>query len=251
MGDTFDSTGYYHVAYRPHAIMNPFSMERMQFLGLHIGVRQDSEILDIGSGKGYTSLVFAKHFGAKTTQVDISPLWIESAKKLFQENRLTRTARFLCMDASLYPIQENSYDMIVCFGTAAIFGQFGQAIRMLVPGLKPEGVLVIGEPSIETYAPKPYRNFLQESGWHVHDAQSLFKEIRKQKLEILFTLRSTKAEWDEYMSLQWKAVSDNARENPDDQEAQEYLDWMYDEQEVYLRYQRHFLDWNVFVLRPG
>jgi hypothetical protein len=51
------------------------------------------------------------------------------------------------------------------------------------------------------------------------------------------------------MSMQWKAVSDHARRHPEDEQAQEFLDWVRDEQEVYLRYQRHWVEWNVMLLR--
>ncbi len=249
MSDYFDHNGYYHVAYERHTIMNPLSEDRMVFLGSQCGLSPRSRILDIGSGKGWASLLLVKEFGAHAVCVDNSERWIAQSKQLFSSTGMSDRAEFHCMDADVMPLGNECYDLILCLGTAAIFGSFEKAIRRLRSALSPHGHLIIGEPSVEKHTPKDYLRYLAESGWILMNAQSLFCQIRDNDYELLHALRSTKAEWDLYMGLQWKAISDNASAHPDDFAAQEYLEWMEDEQEAYLRYQRHFVDWNIFLLR--
>jgi SAM-dependent methyltransferase len=249
MSDTLDHVGYYHIAYQRHTIMNPLSEDRLTFLGSCCELSSSSRVLDIGSGKGWASLLLAKEFGTRVVMIDNSTVWIGRSKELFAEHNMSDHAEFYCMDASDYVFGERTFDLIICLGTAAIYGSFAHAIRNLRRGVRPGGYVIIGEPTVEKHAPKDYVRYLNESGWVLCNAQTLLEDIRNNEYEMLYALRSTKAEWDAYMGLQWIEISNHAVLNPKDPIAQEYFAWMEDEQEVYLRYQRHFVDWNIFLLR--
>ena len=251
MSDSFDTVGYYHIAYQQHTIMNPLEEDRLMVLGSLCELSSSSRVLDVGSGKGWASLLLAEKFGARVVLIDSSTQWIGQSKQLFADHNMSDLADFHCMDAADYAFEDTAFDLIICLGTAAIFGSFAQAIRNLKRGLRPGGYLIIGEPSIEAHAPKDYVRFLSESGWALRNAKTLLADIRNNGYNMLHAIRSTEAEWDIYMSLQWKAICDYSAQNSEDLVAQDYLEWMEDEQEVYLRYQRHFVDWNIFLLRSS
>lgn len=251
MEHEFDQSGYYHVAYRDHRIMNPISEDRFLEIASHCNLAAGARVLDVGSGKGRAALLLAQQYGTTTICVDISEQWTALARELFDEAGLSERTGFLCMDAETYYPKSNAFDLILCLGTAAIYGNFASALRILKRGLRDGGHIIIGEPSIEPHAPAEYREFLQESGWKMETAKTLLHEIRKKGFHLIHALRSTKDEWDRYMGLQWKAISDYAASAPDDERADDYVDWMEDEQEVYLRFQRHFVDWNILLLRKS
>ncbi len=250
MHEDFDTTAYYHIAYTPHTIMNPIAEDRFLFLAQSCAPVPARRALDIGSGKGHTSLLLAEQVGMHTVQVDISAQWTEAAAALFTARALADRTEIHCMDAAHYEASPGVFDVIVCLGTAAIYGGCDRALAALVPALSPDGLLLLGEATIDGTPPKRYEQHLREQGWHVPSSQELLAQFDHAGLEVMMALRSTADEWDRYMSLQWKAVSDHARAHPSDAQAADFLESARDEQELYLRYQRRLMDWTVFALRP-
>lgn len=61
------------------------------------GIKKGSRILDVGSGVGGSSIWLAKNLGAVTTGITISPVQIELANKLANEQKASSS--FLLMDA--------------------------------------------------------------------------------------------------------------------------------------------------------
>lgn len=250
MSEQLDSAAYYHIAYESHAIMNPLSDERFLLLASQCGLDKSSRVLDVGSGNGWSSFLLCRTYGCHSTQVDVSSQWTARARALFEEESMSACTEIHCMDANAFYYHDASYDVVLCLGTALVFGGFELALQRLSRAVSADGYIIIGEPSAEATLPKRYREFLDACAWEVHPSRQLLRSIDDCGLEMLWTLRSTHDEWDRYMSMQWKAISDRARANPGDAQLQDFLEWVRDEQETYLRHQRHYVDWNVFLLRP-
>ena len=246
----FDSTAYFHAAYSRHGIMNPLGDRRLLDAAGHCGLHSGSRILDIGSGNGWASFLLSRQWGCHATFVDPSPVWTQKAAALFSNNGIENRVELHQLEATDYSYEIESFDLVLCLGTTPVYGGFRQAILSLLPALAPGGMLLIGEPTIDSTPPKRYSNFLAEWGWNVLSISKVLKECDQLGLELLYSVRSTHEEWDNYMNLQWLAIIENARFNPGDEQAQDFLDWMRDEQEVYLRFQRHHMDWNLLLLRP-
>ena len=249
MSEQLDSEAYYHIAYDAHGIMNPLSDERLLLLARHAGLHEQARVLDIGSGNGWSSLLLCREFGCHSTQVDISPRWTARARTLFEEAGLAARTDVHCMDATSFYLEEGRYDLVLCLGTAPVFGGFEAALHTLRPALRGGGCIIIGEPSAEPPLPRRYQEYLDAFGWEILSGKSLLRITDDSGYETLFALRSTEDEWDRYMGLQWKAIFDRARSRPEDEQLQEFAEWARDEQETYLRFQRHLVDWNIFLLR--
>lgn len=249
MSEPLDSAAYYHIAYRPHRIMNPIDERRFLDIAGQCALGPDARVLDIGSGNGWPALMMARAWGCHVTQVDVSPQWTAAARALFDAEGLSHLTAIHTMDAGLFDAGEAEYDLAVCLGTAPVYGGFAEALALFARAVRHDGFVIIGEPSARLPLPKRYAQYLAMLRWTVHGERQLMRIIDDSGFELLWNLRSTRDEWDRYMSMQWKAVSDHARAFPGDEQAHEFLDWVRDEQEVYLRYQRHWLDWNVLLLR--
>lgn len=251
MSEELDATAYYHIAYRSHHIMNPLGDERFLLLAAECGLGARSRVLDIGSGNGWSASLIARRWGCRVTMVDVSAQWTALARALFEREGLMPLAEFHMMDARAFDPVPGSYDLVLCLGTAALYGGFADALQAFAAVLASGSHVIIGEPSVRLPLPKRFAEYLARIRWDVHDERQLMRAIDESGFELLWNLRSTQDEWDRYMSMQWKAISDHARAQPEDEQAGEFLDWVRDEQEVYLRFQRHWMDWNVMLLRAG
>lgn len=249
MSEQLDSAAYYHIAYDAHAIMNPLDDGRFLFLAEQCGLTSSSRVLDIGSGNGWSSLLLCRRFGCYSVQVDVSPQWTARARALFTREQLSDRTEIHCMDAAAFHLEQEAFDLVLCLGTAPVYGGFSSALESLRPVLREGGCIIVGEPSAEGPLPRRYSEYLDSFGWEIFDAKTLLGVIDDCGFEALMALRSTQDEWDRYMGLQWKAVSDRLRDAPGDPQLREFAEWARDEQEAYMRYQRHWVDWNVFLLR--
>lgn len=249
MEDALTYEEYYHIAYRRHRIMNPLPDRALPLFSDLAGLNADSHILDIGSGKGYTALGITKHCGTHSTQVDISPVWTAQAAELFAQQRLEHNSEILTADAREFNISLNTYDMIICLGNSPIYGGFHEAVETFLPGLKKGGTLLMGEATIRENVPEEFLANLESLEWMLPTENELLLTIEEHELALLYARRSSREEWDEYMGLQWVEVNNYIASNPRDKIVPELRDWLEDEQETYLRFQRHYLDWTVFLLR--
>lgn len=71
------------------------------------------QLLDVGTGRGYTAILFAKK-GSDVTSIDINPEKLENARKVAKEYGMADKIRFLKKDItknSNFPF--NSFDMTV------------------------------------------------------------------------------------------------------------------------------------------
>ncbi|MBE0644126.1 MAG: class I SAM-dependent methyltransferase [Bacteroidetes bacterium] len=249
MKEQLDSAAYYHIAYTRHSIMNPLDDARFLRMASECELGPHARVLDIGSGNGWSALLLARDWNCFCTQVDISEQWTEQARVLFEAHGLSHRTEIHCMEAADFNCEEAPYDLVLCLGTAPVYGGFADALGVFSRCVRPDGYVIIGEPSARLPLPKRYAEYLAMLQWDVHGERQLMRIIDDSGFEMLWNLRSTRDEWDRYMGMQWKAISDHARAHPGDEQANEFLDWVRDEQEVYLRYQRHWVEWNVMLLR--
>jgi SAM-dependent methyltransferase len=245
----FDPVAYYHVAYARHHIMNPLEEKRLLSAAALCAPQPGGRVLDIGSGKGWASLLLAQEWGCHATLVDPSPRWTAEARELFDGAGLSANAEIHEMEATQFAPEDGIFDIVLCLGTTPVYGGFRSTVEALLPALAPGGTLIVGEPTIDVPVPKRFSSFLKEWGWEVPTMRQIMRDCAALGIELLCSLRSTREEWDTYMNLQWLALLDHARANPDNAQAQDFLEWMRDEQEVYLRYQRQYMDWTLMLLR--
>lgn len=90
--------------------------------------------LDIAMGEGRNSL-FAASLGYDVLGVDISDVGISHAESLAQESQLT--IRTQVADLDRFQIEENAYDLILCF-----YFLDRNLFEPIIKGLKPGGILM-------------------------------------------------------------------------------------------------------------
>jgi SAM-dependent methyltransferase len=248
LSSAMDIAAYYDIAYTDHTIMNPITEEALLGIVRRFVRPAEPALLDIGSGKGYPALTLAREFGARCTLLDSRPRWNDMARTLFSEHGLERLLVRQETQASALNFKNAQWDIIMCLGTTPVFGNFRAALRILGPALKNDGFFIIGEPCIDVPLPRSYKAWINRQGWDILDMRKLLRILDVLRLELRCCRRSTPEEWDEYMNLQWNSIIEHAASHPEDPTAREYLSRAREERNIYLRYQRHYMEWNALIV---
>ncbi|HSB66264.1 MAG TPA: class I SAM-dependent methyltransferase [Anaerolineales bacterium] len=101
-------------------------------------------VLDLGCGKGETSVFMAKHYGVQVKALD---LWTsaEFLVQKFAERGVSALTSAIQMDATdRLPYAENEFDAIFCMNSFNFYGAKPGFLAHLLKHLKPGGRLCIG-----------------------------------------------------------------------------------------------------------
>ena len=120
--------------------------------GLYLAVRMlrlmhlqpGQKVLDLGCGKGESSVFMAKHYGVHVTALD---LWTtaEFLTQKFAERGLISQTSAIQMDATQsLPFAKNEFDGIFCMNSFNFYGANPGFLAHLLKHLKPGGRLCIG-----------------------------------------------------------------------------------------------------------
>jgi SAM-dependent methyltransferase len=123
--------------------------------------------LDIAMGEGRNTL-FAASLGYDAWGVDVSEVGISRAESLARENNLTIHTQIADLDH--YNIEENTYDLILCF--YFLNRRLFEGIRN---GLKPGGILIFKTFTVDYLK---YSNFKREWVLEKNELPEAFSELK-------------------------------------------------------------------------
>jgi len=107
-------------------------------------LKLDDLVLDLGCGKGATSIFLAKHYGVQVVALD---LWTsaEHLNETFKAQEYAERIAAIQMDATQpLPFPENHFDAIFCMNSFNFYGGTVDFLKHLLKHLKPGGQLCIG-----------------------------------------------------------------------------------------------------------
>ena len=100
---------------------------------------KNMKVLDIGCGKGRTSVYLAKKYGCQVIGIDILPESIEEAKKYAQKHKVSHLVDFQVADAQNLPFADGDFDMTLSQAVLILTNDKHKAIREAARVLKPGG----------------------------------------------------------------------------------------------------------------
>jgi cyclopropane fatty-acyl-phospholipid synthase-like methyltransferase len=107
-------------------------------------LRQGDIVLDLGCGKGETSIFLARHFGVRVVAVDLwTPATFLSEKLATRGYRDHITPLNLDITERL-PFAEHYFDALFCMNSFSFYGGSPEFLNHLLPHLRPGGQLAIG-----------------------------------------------------------------------------------------------------------
>ena len=138
----------------------------------------DDIVLDLGCGKGLTSLVIAKETGAKVYAND---LWItvEDNAKRFENWGIGEQVTPICEDANDFSFNKSKFQALVSIDSYHYFaGEIGFFENKILPFLKDKAVVLIGIPGIKNQYTGRSEELL--SAW-LDDEAYMFKSPKQWK----------------------------------------------------------------------
>ncbi len=243
------SLRFHEIAEHNHRILNPFTHDKLMLVGEICQLNKDNNLLDLCCGKAEMLSQWSRHWGIQGIGVDISATFLKAARQRADELGITDRITLIEADASQYQPEMHSFDIVSCIGASWIGGGLVGTLKQMRSALKPDGLLLVGEPY--WIAPPP-DTLYELMGVAKQDYTSLvgtLDRIEAIGLELVEMVLADQDSWDRYVAAQWSTVDTWLRANPDDPDSSELKSWNTHWKRIYLEYQREYFGWGVFVIR--
>ncbi len=127
--------------------MGPNPLWLLEDLARDLDLRPGMRVLDLGSGKGATSVFLAREYDVQVVAAD---WWIDPAKAaaVFAEAGVGDRVEAVRAEAHVLPFEQESFDAIVSIDAFEYFGTADSYLPYLVRFLRPGGQLGIATPAM-------------------------------------------------------------------------------------------------------
>ncbi|GAA4608133.1 cyclopropane-fatty-acyl-phospholipid synthase family protein [Actinoplanes octamycinicus] len=145
--DRYPRSSRYDPAWLLSLDMGPHPLWLLEDLAADLDLRPGMRVLDLGSGRGATSVFLAREFGVEVVAAD---WWIgaDQAAAVFVEAGVGDRVRAVHAEAHQLPFDEESFDAIVSIDAFEYFGTADSYLPYLVRFLRPGGQLGMATPAM-------------------------------------------------------------------------------------------------------
>jgi len=240
---------HFDISERYIEILNPSTTEKIQTVGEILGIGQDSRIIDFGCGYGEVLALWAERFGISGVGIDIRDHACDRARDKMGKRGIAERIEIVCTDAREYSFEKSSFDVALCIGATFIWGGYRQTIQEIKKAIRPAGKLVIGEVYwLKEGVPQDYlKSSAPPDTKYEHE---LLQISHQEGFDLEYVVRASHDDWDRYSAGNWHGLVRWIEENPDHPERQEVIYHLHKIQGEYLRYEREYLGWAMYVLNP-
>jgi ubiquinone/menaquinone biosynthesis C-methylase UbiE len=200
----------YDEIFKHSDMLNPVSATALFLAGKLAQMEPKRLILDLGSGKGFPSLLWANTFGVRVEGFDMNRNYVEYANSRAKMLNLVQLVKYHCQDVSELRV-DRKYEVVASLGLgiAQIYGSNSDALKIFKTMLLEDGILILAEP---VWLAKPVSlevlkvlgesedNFLTEKGM-----RQLMEEIG---FQVLGHLVSSKEDWELYVRPVYTAMQE-------------------------------------------
>ena len=163
-------------------MMGPNSIKLLEDLTSKITLRKGMRVLDLGCGKGLTSIFLAKEYGVTVYATD---LWIPATENYLRFRQMGLQDQIIPIhsDALELPYADEFFDAVVCIDSYTYFGANEQFMdKNLAPLVKAGGDIAISIPGLKEeleFAPEKIKQFFPDESWQTFHSIDWWSSILK------------------------------------------------------------------------
>jgi 2-polyprenyl-3-methyl-5-hydroxy-6-metoxy-1,4-benzoquinol methylase len=137
----------YNEVFKYSDILNPVSPTTLLSAGKLAELEPKKTVLDLGSGKGFPSLLWASTFGVQIEGFDINKKFVRHANLRARMLNLSHLVKYYAGNIKELRL-DRKYDVIASLGVGIVqvYGSIGDGLRVFKTMLHKDGVLVFAEP---------------------------------------------------------------------------------------------------------
>jgi SAM-dependent methyltransferase len=233
-----------------HRIHNAITPEKLAALGAALRLPPGTRVLDLACGSGEMVCTWARDHGFAGTGVDISSVFIGSARERARELGVEDKVSFVHGDASGYVARE-PVGVTACVGATWIGGGVAGTVELLRRSLGPGGIMLIGEPYWRKEPPDQGTvegcSGIGHEGWKV-GLETLLRSFGELGLDVVEMVLADEDSWDRYEAAKWLNIRRWLDANPGDELYGEMRAELTAAPVRHARYRREYLGWGVFAL---
>ena len=145
--DRYPRSAGYDPAWLLGLDMGPNPLWLLEDLARDLDLRPGMRVLDLGSGKGATSVFLAREYGVQVVAAD---WWVgaQEATAVFTEAGVSDRVEAVHTEAHVLPFEDESFDAIVSIDAFEYFGTADSYLPYLVRFLRPGGQVGIATPAM-------------------------------------------------------------------------------------------------------
>jgi SAM-dependent methyltransferase len=243
------SLRFHEIAESNHRILNPFTEDKLMLVGEICHIKSDMRQLDLCCGKGEMLCQWARRWGIQGVGVDISAVFLAAARERALEMGVTENLTLIEGDAGKYVAEVGGFDIVSCIGATWIGGGLVGTLKLMLPALKPGGLILVGEPYWITPPPDEVYAAMEVGKDEFASLRGTLDRIESVGLELVEMVLADGDSWDRYVAAQWMALDTWLRANIADADAPALREWNAHWKRIYLEYERPYFGWGVFVLK--
>lgn len=237
------------ISHKSMDILNPSNPEKICKVGELMAFGPDSRVIDYGCGNGEPLILWAEKYGISGTGIDIGKQNTDKAIQKISDRELADRLQIICADGKGYIPDRTDYDAGTCIGATFIWDGYRSAVQAMKKAVVPGGKLAIGEVYwLKEGIPQEY---FDEPGADIARFEHEILQISiEEGYDVEYIVRASLDDWDWYNTNRWHNTIRWIDENPEHPDRQEIINYLHVQQEKYLRYEREYLGWAVYILAP-
>jgi ubiquinone/menaquinone biosynthesis C-methylase UbiE len=139
---------------------HPGGLKLTERLGIVLGLKADTRVLDVASGRGISAIFMAEHFGCEVLGLDYGSENVRQANELAASRGLSARVRFERADAESLPVEDARFDAIVCECAFCTFPDKTSAAKEFSRALRSEGQIGLSDLTRVPVLPKELNGLL-------------------------------------------------------------------------------------------
>ncbi|MEV0388775.1 methyltransferase domain-containing protein [Nonomuraea sp. NPDC050643] len=232
-----------------HRILNPFTADKLATLGRALALPPGTRMLDLACGKGEMLCTWARDHEVAGVGVDVSTVFTAAARERAGELGVGDRVTFVHGDASAY-VADEPVDVASCVGATWIGGGVPGTVELLGRSLRPQGMMLIGEPYWRLDPPDQatVEGCYMSAKDELSSLPGLLERFGELGWDVVEMVLADQDSWDRYAAAQWLNLRRWLDANPGDELAGELRAELTTAPVRHARYQREYLGWGVFAL---